>query len=115
VTRADIKYSPLQGYMTFLDALHVEADSGDGATLDVSAWVTSDEMTTAGETAHSMLSSLRRKKNSEDDVLDGELASLRSSLSAWGLEQIVVDVAARCRLGKRLTARTLKSDVLPAF
>jgi hypothetical protein len=32
------KYSPLQGYMTFLDALHIEANSGDGARTNVSAW-----------------------------------------------------------------------------
>lgn len=30
--------SPLQGYMTFLDALHVEAHGGDGAMTVVSAW-----------------------------------------------------------------------------
>ena len=31
-------HSPFQGYMTLLDALHVEADGGDGAMASISAW-----------------------------------------------------------------------------
>lgn len=32
------RYSPLQGYMTFLDTLHVEANGGDRAMARISAW-----------------------------------------------------------------------------
>jgi hypothetical protein len=28
------EHSPFQGYMTFLDALHVEANGGDGAMVN---------------------------------------------------------------------------------
>ena len=36
------KYSPLQGYMAFLDALHVEANGRDGA-MAISAWTNRDD------------------------------------------------------------------------
>lgn len=36
------KHSPLQGYMAFLNALHVEANGRDGA-MAISAWTNSDD------------------------------------------------------------------------
>lgn len=36
------KYSPLQGYMAFLNALHVEANGRDGA-MAISAWTNCDD------------------------------------------------------------------------
>lgn len=37
------KYSPLQGYMTFLDALHIEANGGDGAMTNIRTLGPSDD------------------------------------------------------------------------
>ena len=106
--------------MTFLDALHIEANGGDGAMakLALGPLPMTAPMVARSSSIGTLMEQCRRRLallGANDGLLDSEFASLDGIRSAQPRREMWSIWHCHYRIRKRLTARTLKSEVLPAF